>query len=78
MSRYKTVEEYVNVEVSLEEWETEELIEEIKARNDANILNPPLVKAIDWYNRGNIAEALEYIEQAIPELNGLSKKVLIK
>jgi hypothetical protein len=78
MSRYKTIEEYVNVEVSLEEWETEELIEEIKARNAEVPNTPRLVEAIDWYNRGNISETLEYLEQAFPELHGLSKKVLIK
>lgn len=78
MSRYKVVQEYVDVEVSLDEWETEELVEELKARNEQTKFDPWLNKAIEWYNRGNIAETLEYIEQAFPELRGLSKKVTVK
>lgn len=79
MSRYKTITEYVDVEMSLEEWETEELIEEIKSRGGGLVdVNPEMGAAIEWYKRGNIAETLEYLEQAFPELQGLSRKVTIK
>jgi len=34
MSRYKSISTYVDVDIDLEEWTTEELIEELNSRND--------------------------------------------
>lgn len=34
MSRYKSVSTYVDIDVDLEEWSTEELIEELQSRED--------------------------------------------
>ena len=77
MSRYKTVETYVDVEVDLDEWTDEELLEELRSRNveTDETDSPDIVNAILWYERGNIKETLHYLEMAFPELNGLSEKV---
>jgi len=74
MSKYKTVETYVDVEVDLDAWTDEELLEELRSRN-VETDSPDLVNAILWYKRGNIKETLHYLEMAFPELNGLSEKV---
>lgn len=34
MSRYKSISTYVDVDIDLSEWDTEELIEELNSRND--------------------------------------------
>lgn len=34
MSRYKSVSTYVDVDIDLDEWSTEELIEELQSRED--------------------------------------------
>lgn len=74
MSRYKSIETYVDVEVDLDEWTDEELLEELRSRN-VETDSPDLAKAIEWYKRGNIKETLHYLEMAFPELHNLSEKV---
>jgi hypothetical protein len=34
MSRYKSISTYVDVDIDLSEWDTDELIEELNSRND--------------------------------------------
>lgn len=74
MSRYKTVYEEVSIDIDLDEWSDEELLEELRSRN-VETDSPYLQHAIDWYKRGNVSETLHYLEQAFPELYGLKEKV---
>lgn len=78
MSRYRTVYEEVSIDVSLDDWETEELIEELIARGKDPIVDPDLNKAFDWYARGNVEEAMIHLERAYPQFYGLSRKVNCK
>jgi len=72
--RYKTVETYVDVEVDLDAWTDEELLEELRSRH-VETDSPYIVKAIEWYERGNVKETLHYLEMAFPELHKLTEKV---
>lgn len=70
----------VGVDVDLDDFETEDLIEELKSRGENLIYVvyeslPDLDKSLDYYKRGNIKEAMIYLERAFPEFNGLSEKV---
>lgn len=73
MGKYFT--EHVEIEVGLDEWEDEELIEEIKARGyhvkeDADLNNVEL-----YWNQGNKKEALVLLEREFKYLRGISDLV---
>jgi broad-specificity NMP kinase len=65
------------VEVYLDEFDDEVLIEELADRGYAtqkeaiNLLQ----EVIDWYKRGDVKEALIQLERVEPELFGISEKV---
>jgi hypothetical protein len=74
-----TVWKDVEFDVDLDDFEDEELIDEIERRgyfvseekNDPNKFQD----VIDWYKRGNVKEALIQLERIIPELYGISGKI---
>lgn len=72
---YKTI----SVEVYLDEFDDDALIDELKDRGyttDKDDENRKfLEEVINWYKRGNIKEALIQLERIEPQLSGISEKV---
>jgi hypothetical protein len=79
-----TVYREVEVDFDVSELDDEDLIEELEQRgyivtNDEDRLiksNSTLTKAIDCFKRGDVNEALVYLERTIPELYGLHKYIV--
>lgn len=70
----------VEIDVDLDDFEDDELIDEIEVRGYTVIKNSTdgridIQEVIDWYKRGNIKEALVKLEQIFPELYNISEKV---
>lgn len=70
----------VEIDVDLDDFEDDELIDEIEVRGYTVIKNTTdghidIQDVIDWYKRGNIKEALFKLEQIFPELYNISEKV---
>lgn len=74
-----TVWKEVEVDVELDDFEDEDLIDELERRkyfvSDQEIDMNKFQDVIDWYKRGNIKEALIQLEKVIPDLYGISGKV---
>jgi hypothetical protein len=74
-----TVYTEVEVDVDLDDFEDDDLIDEIERRgyfvSEKEIDTNKFQDVIDWYKRGNVKEALIYLERSIPELYGISGKV---
>jgi hypothetical protein len=79
-----TVFREVEVDVDLDDFEDDDLIDELESRgytvakneDDNADSNPSLLNAIDWFKRGDVSEALIYLERAVPELYGLHKYIV--
>jgi hypothetical protein len=67
----------VDVEVYLDQFDDEVLVEELEARgyNIDKEEGGYLHEVVDWYKRGNVKEALIQLERLEPELYGISEKV---
>jgi hypothetical protein len=67
----------INVDVYLDDFDDDDLIEELEGRGytvdkeEDNYLQ----EVIDWYKRGDVKEALIQLERIEPELFGISEKV---
>lgn len=71
MGSTKSFSEYVDIDVGLDEWDDEELIEEIKSRG-YNVDDEDLTE-IEWrWRRGDKKEALILLEREFKWLSGLS------
>jgi hypothetical protein len=74
-----TVWKEVEFDVDLDDFEDEELIDEIERRkyfvSEKEIDLLKFQDVIDWYKRGNVKEALIQLERIIPELYGISGKI---
>ena len=79
--RTMSPEKTILVEVDLEDFETDDLVDELKRRvrrgEDFYLdeISPDYGKAIDYFKRGNIEEAMIYLERAFPDFRGLSKYI---
>jgi hypothetical protein len=67
----------VEVNVDLDDFEDDDLIDEIERRKYfvSEKERENFQDVIDWYKRGNTVEALVQLEKIIPELYGISGKV---
>ena len=69
----------VEVNVDLDDFEDDDLIDEIERRkyfvSEKEIDLLKFQDVIDWYKRGNVKEALIQLERIIPELYGISGKI---
>jgi adenosine deaminase len=73
----------ISVDVYLDEFDDEDLIEELEGRgynvnklvDDEEEVRNLLQEVIDWYKRGDVKEALIQLERVEPELFGISEKV---
>ena len=61
------------VEISLDEWDDDELIKEIKSRGYKVGPMPEIVTIEDYWNTGNKKEALILLEREFPDLRGISQ-----
>jgi hypothetical protein len=78
-----TVSTYVDVEVDLDDFDDDELVEELQSRGlhiyvaeyEEDAAQGLFEDVIAWYKRGNTQEALIQLEKIIPDLYGISGKV---
>jgi hypothetical protein len=73
MSKYKSYTETVEIDVCLDDWEDEELIEEIKARGYKVEEESDLTDVEQYWNRGDKKEALILLEREYRGLRGISE-----
>lgn len=71
-----TIYREVGVDVDLEDFDTDELIQELSWRRKyPSNSDGPLADAIDYYKRGQVKEAMIYLERAFPDFYGLSNLI---
>ena len=69
-----TIETTVCVDVDLDNFEDDELIEEVRYRGYfVGEEQPEIISIEDYWNNGNRKEALILLERKFPELIGISK-----
>jgi len=70
--------EEVKVYYDLSDFDDEELLEEIEERNlnyNGRDMSQDMEKAIDYYKRGQIKEAMIQLSYAIPEFRDIEKYI---
>ena len=70
-----TFEQTVYVDVDLDDFEDEDLIKELEARDYAVDIPHDIISIEYHWNRGNKKEALILLERKFPELIGISKLI---
>lgn len=78
MSRSTRVYTEVEVDVDMDDFNDEDLIDELETRGynvSRKYKIDDIENVIDWYKRGNIKEALIQLEKIVPNLYGISEKV---
>jgi hypothetical protein len=72
MTKTKYFTETVEIDVSLDDWEDQELIEELEARGYKVEEEENLVEAFHYWSRGQKKEALILLEREFKWLRGIS------
>lgn len=65
----------VEVDIDLDDFDDEDLIEELEARGYQVSREPEVISAEHYWNQGNHKEALIMLERQFPEMIGLSKLI---
>lgn len=75
MSHTKYFTEHVEINIGLDEWEDEELIDEVKARGYTVEEDSEFTEIIRRWSTGDRKEALFLLERELPELRGISQLI---
>ena len=69
-----TFEQTVYVDVDLDDFDDEDLCEELESRGFyVSVEQPEIISIEEYWNQGNRKEALILLERKFPELIGISK-----